>query len=326
MRRGEANLAPDRFGLLLPRTATFMTYRGRFAPSPTGPLHFGSLVAATGSYLQARQQQGEWSVRIEDLDPPRTVPGAANTILRTLEVFGLQWDGAVVYQSQRNADYEHALQQLIAAGTAYPCSCSRSELLALQDSPREGDELRYPGRCRTGPLRPGGPYAWRFRVPDAPISFTDLAQGHSEHCLPDSIGDFVIKRRDGLFAYQLAVVVDDAAQGITEVVRGADLLSNTPRQIALQQALRLPTPRYMHLPIIVDANGQKLSKSQDAPSITAPHAASTLFLALQHLQQMPPASLQGAPVAELWQWAIAHWNPAAFAGLMQIALSPNAIQ
>lgn len=312
-----------------------MTYIGRFAPSPTGPLHFGSLVAAVGSYLQARQAQGQWLVRIEDLDPPRTVPGSADSILRTLEAFGFEWNGAVLWQSARFEIYQQALQTLIDRRLAYPCSCTRSELHALStadteaSSNREGhvfpdaeagdtvrpiaavpeQELRYPGRCRGGPLRAQGPFAWRLQVPTEPICFEDELQGR--HCLSlaNTTGDFVVKRRDGWFAYQLAVVVDDAAQGISEVVRGADLLLNTPRQIAVQRALGLPTPRYMHLPLATDELGQKLSKSNAATPVDDHHAARTLWQVLSLLRQSPPDELRTETPAAIWAWAFVHWSP-----------------
>ncbi|MGE0115294.1 MAG: tRNA glutamyl-Q(34) synthetase GluQRS [Steroidobacteraceae bacterium] len=296
-----------------------LSYRGRFAPSPTGPLHFGSLVAAVGSYLQARQARGQWLVRIEDLDPPRTVPGSADLILRTLEGFGFVWDEAVVFQSTRAAAYEQALQTLIAKDLSYPCSCTRSELQALANNVSgTSEELHYPGRCRHGPLRTETPYAWRFRTPAEPICFHDRLQG--EHCinLQDSIGDFVIKRRDGWFAYQLAVVVDDAAQHISEVVRGADLLLNTPRQIALQRALDLETPSYLHLPIAADRLGNKLAKSTAAAPVEIAHAAQTLWSALYFLRQAPPDELQTASLNTLWQWAIAHWNAGHLRNLRQL--------
>lgn len=302
-----------------------MTYRGRFAPSPTGPLHFGSLVAAVGSYLQARQAQGHWLVRIEDLDPPRTVPGAADMILRTLEALGFEWDETVLWQSARSDAYQHALQTLTDQGKAYACSCTRSELQALSMvSPEPGEELYYPGRCRNGPLRSHGPHAWRLRVPADPVCFNDVLQGR--HCLDlnDTTGDFVIKRRDGWFAYQLAVVVDDAAQGITEVVRGADLLLNTPRQIAVQQALGLPTPGYMHLPLAVDVTGQKLSKSHAAPPVDSSHAAQTLWQVLRLLRREPPLELRSGTPAALWKWAMTDWNTGQLRDTLQIGpVSPD---
>jgi glutamyl-Q tRNA(Asp) synthetase len=284
-------------------------YRGRFAPSPTGPLHFGSLIAALGSYLQARQANGQWLVRIEDLDLPRTVPGSADSILLTLDALGFEWDEAVMFQSTRTQAYEYALEMLRAKELAYPCSCTRSELQAFNTSTRAStDELHYPGLCRQGPLRAQGPYAWRLRVPNQAICFADTLQG--DHCinLQRSTGDFVIKRRDGLFAYQLAVVVDDAEQGITEVVRGADLLSNTPRQIALQQALGLPTPTYIHMPLAVDAGGHKLGKSSAASPIDSTNAASTIWQALRLLHQPIPNELQNAALATVWNWASTYWD------------------
>lgn len=295
------------------------TYRGRFAPSPSGPLHFGSLVAAVGSYLQAKHAHGQWLVRIEDIDPPRAVAGAAELILQTLESHGFEWDEAVLYQSTRSAAYEHALRHLYEQQRCYPCSCTRSELQALAGEQPTGDELYYPGLCRNGPLRTQDVYAWRFRVPSEPIGFDDRLQGsHSVHLQP-TIGDFVVKRRDGWFAYQLAVVVDDAAQGITEVVRGADLLFNTPRQIALQDALGLPTPAYVHLPLATDAAGHKLAKSNAAPALNDGDAVRTLWQALHFLQQRPPVELQTAALATLWSWAIEHWRLAPLAGLRAVA-------
>jgi glutamyl-Q tRNA(Asp) synthetase len=260
-------------------------YRGRFAPSPTGPLHFGSLVAATASYLDARHQQGTWLVRMEDLDKPREQPGAADDILRVLERFGFGWDGPVLYQSARTEAYREALERLKADGRVYPCGCSRKDLI----------EERYPGTCACG-LPPGkSPRAWRVRV---------------EGELVDAVGDFVVRRADGIFAYQLAVVVDDAFQRITDVVRGADLLDSTPRQTFLQRLLGFPTPRYLHVPVALGAGGQKLSKQTGAPPLRAEHAAKELATALAFLGHAPPVELTGAPPEELWRWAIAAWNPA----------------
>lgn len=292
-------------------------YRGRFAPSPTGPLHFGSLVAAVGSYLEAQKAGGRWLVRIDDLDPPREVPGAADVILRTLERLGFAWDETVLYQSTRAAAYEAALQRLRTMGRAYACSCSRSELEST-GHPAPGEELRYPGFCRQQPRRAGGPHAYRFRVPPAAVGFRDALQGDISSDLEASIGDFVIKRRDGLFAYQLAVVVDDAAQGITHVVRGADLLLNTPRQIALQQALGLPIPAYMHLPVAVDAMGQKLSKSSGSTAVDGLPPQRALWQALVFFGLRPPAALMNARLEEIWRWALQHWPPRSLAGLRTI--------
>jgi glutamyl-Q tRNA(Asp) synthetase len=283
-----------------------MPYRGRFAPSPTGPLHFGSLIAATASYLQAHAMQGEWLVRMEDLDTPRTVPGAADHILRTLEHYGFEWQGPVIYQSQRQEAYEAALTQLKKQGAIYGCGCSRKE---IADSGHHGiDGVVYPGTCRDG-LAPGkSARAWRIRVSDQTIRFEDEIQGPQAQHLANDIGDFVLKRADGLFAYQLAVVVDDGWQGITHVLRGADLLDSTPRQIFLQQVLQLPQPGYAHVPVATNAAGEKLSKQTLAPALEWQHASEQLWQVLQFLQQSPPYSLRQAPLAELWAWAREHWR------------------
>lgn len=296
-------------------------YRGRFAPSPTGPLHFGSLVAALGSYLEARKAGGQWLVRIEDLDPPREVPGAAAGILRSLERLGFAWDEAVLYQSTRAEFYEAALRQLITLDLAYPCSCTRSELQVLM-SPAglDGDELRYPGICQAQPRRSDGPYAYRFRVPAGTVRFFDELQGEIAVDLEHTIGDFVVKRRDGLFAYQLAVVVDDAAQGITHVVRGADLLLSTPRQLILQRALGIPTPHYTHLPLATDAAGQKFSKATHATAIDDMPTQLALWKAATFLGLQAPAELQRASLRELWEWTLAHWSLQALIGVRGIAV------
>ncbi|MFN3311723.1 MAG: tRNA glutamyl-Q(34) synthetase GluQRS [Thermomonas sp.] len=231
--------------------------RGRFAPSPTGPLHAGSLLAALGSWLYARHAGGQWQVRIEDLDPPRELPGAAQAQLATLAAFGLQPDGEVAFQSRRGALYQAALERLLAAGLAFECHCSRSALAASGGIHR---------RCVVGHPRPDP--AIRLRVEDGcTIAFDDAVHGRIVQRVDRDVGDFVLRRSDGLWAYQLAVVVDDAAQGITQVVRGADLLDSTPRQILLQRALGLPTPAYAHLPLVLDADGRKLSKSEGAQAM-----------------------------------------------------------
>lgn len=285
-------------------------------------MHFGSLVAAVGSYLEAKQAAGKWLLRIEDLDPPREMPGAADLILQTLERFGFEWDEAVLYQSSRLDAYEQALERLRERRLIYPCSCSRSDILqsqtALEDS---SEELRYPGFCRLQPRRSEGPFAIRFRVPSQPIQFHDDLQGEFSVELSSHIGDFVVKRRDGFFAYQLAVVVDDNEQGITHVVRGADLLSNTPRQIALQQALHLPPLHYSHLPLAVDADRKKLSKASGAAALDLERPAHALWQALVFLRQAPPPALAKAPLSETWAWARAHWTLQPLAGLRHIAVS-----
>lgn len=282
---------------------TFATYRGRFAPSPTGLLHAGSLCTAVGSYLEARARGGEWLLRMEDLDPPREMAGAADHILRTLDAFGFEWDGEVAYQSRRHALYRHALERLIASGHAYPCNCTRKDIAALA---RRGlDGYVYPGLCRQRSPEQGG-RAWRLRLADGETSLQDRLQGVYSQNLARDIGDFVLLRADGLWAYQLAVVVDDAEQGVSDVVRGADLLVSTPRQIAVQQALGVPTPAYCHLPVLVNAAGEKLSKQTLAPAISAAAAAAELRLALSRLGHAPPPDC--GSLAELWAWARASWS------------------
>lgn len=281
-------------------------YRGRFAPSPTGPLHFGSLVAAVGSYLEAKSHGGEWLLRMEDLDSPRAQAGAADAILRTLEACGLHWDGDILYQSRRSAAYRAALMQLEARGLVYACGCSRRE---IADSGLGPDgALIYPGTCRKG-LAPGKQArATRVRVDHAPIEFEDAVQGRIRQDLAAEVGDFVLLRADGLYAYQLAVVVDDTEQGITDVVRGADLLDSTPRQIYLQRLLGLPTPRYLHLPAAVNAAGEKLSKQTLAPPVDAHDPLPVLVQVLEFLGQAPPEPLRRATLSEFWDWALAHWD------------------
>ena len=281
-------------------------YRGRFAPSPTGPLHFGSLLAALGSFLEARAQGGEWLLRMEDVDAPRCSLAAADSILRTLEAFGFAWDGEVVWQSRRAAAYAAALEKLQQAGRVFPCACTRKE---LADSTLAADGAAlYPGTCRKG-LPAGKPArAWRVRVDAARIAFDDAVQGHIESDLAREAGDFILLRADGLFAYQLAVVVDDAVAGITQVVRGTDLLLSTPRQIFLQQCLGLSTPAYAHLPVAVNAAGEKLSKQTQAPPLDEHRPGPALWAALHCLGQAPPPELRAAGGAELWRWARANWQ------------------
>lgn len=252
-------------------------YRGRFAPSPTGPLHMGSLVTALASWLDARAHGGTWLVRVEDLDPPREVPGAKQAILAALAARGMVSDEPVVFQSTRGELYEAAFGALRAAEHVYGCACSRAQI----DSDAGGAAV-YPGTCRAGtggrPVR-----AWRFRVPDEIVGFADRACGAVAQALPDAVGDFVVRRADGLWAYQLAVVVDDAEQRITDVVRGADLLDNTPRQIAQQRALGYPTPRYLHVPLVLNERGEKLSKQSGAAPLDDAHALEELQRAALHL-------------------------------------------
>jgi len=345
-------------------------YRGRFAPSPTGPLHFGSLVAAIGSYLDAKHHNGIWLVRLEDLDTPRCVPEAADDILRTLDTFGLHSDEPVLYQSQRSKAYEEALQQLKVSGAVYPCCCSRKE---IADSALHGIEgLVYPGTCRQGIPAGREKRAWRVRTDylslpplrggarskgatrmgvlqqeesgvstlslalplqgggnveitgsvelykDGIIQFDDDMQGHFTQNLEYEIGDFVMKRADRLFAYQLAVVVDDAFQNITHIVRGADLLASTPRQIYLQRLLGLSTPAYMHLPVAVNAAGEKLSKQTLAAPVNASNAAATMFRELEFLQQQPPAELLYSDVRTVLNWAVQHWGISKLRGVTSL--------
>lgn len=277
-------------------------YRGRFAPTPSGPLHFGSLVTALASFLDARHAGGAWLVRIEDVDPPRCPPGADTDILRQLEAFGLHWDEEVRYQSTRHEAYQDALQQLSAQGLAYPCSCSRKAW-------REYGV--YPGWCREGVTHPGRPVAWRLRsdLGLRPVTWQDRLFGRQDFD-PAELGDVVLKRKDGLWAYQQAVVIDDADQGITDIVRGFDLLDNTPWQRQLQDALGLAEPRHLHLPLIVAANGQKLSKQNLAPPLPTIDSSvrPLLHQALIALDQTPPPSLATAPVEEQLATAIIDWD------------------
>ncbi|MCL5060966.1 MAG: tRNA glutamyl-Q(34) synthetase GluQRS [Candidatus Thermoplasmatota archaeon] len=281
-------------------------YVGRFAPSPTGPLHFGSLVAAVASWLDARAAGGRWLLRMEDLDFPRCEPGAADAILRQLEAYSLQWDGTVLYQSQRDDAYTAALDALRGEGAVFACTCTRSQLAHV---PRNAEgEIIYPGTCRLHAPPRVAAHAWRVQIPDVSTHFVDRIHGELQQNLASEVGDFIVKRADGLFAYQLAVVVDDAFQGITHVVRGADLLWNTPRQIYLQSLLGLPTPVYAHVPLITNAAGQKLSKQTLAPALPETGRSAVLGEALAALGHPPPAELAGAGPAELLAWASAHWH------------------
>ena len=292
-------------------------YRGRFAPTPSGALHFGSLVAALASFLDARSRRGEWLVRIEDLDPPRERPGAADQILRTLDRLGLHWDGPVVRQSTRLPLYQEAVDLLERRDLLRRCRCSRAALgaLAVNRGRASGDDLFHPRECVVPPGPPGEPHALRFRTPDRSVEWVDRAQGPQATNVARTHGDFVLRRRDGLVAYQLAVVVDDAEQRILDVVRGGDLLASTPRQILLQQALGLPRPSHMHVPLAVDETGLKLSKSGDAPALDAATPAEQLAAALAFLGQEPPLELRRAPPEDALDWAVQHWRPGRFAGL-----------
>lgn len=278
------------------------SYIGRFAPTPTGPLHFGSLLAAVASYCDARAAGGHWLLRMEDIDPPREMPGAALRILQQLEAYGFEWDGGVLFQHSRLPAYHEAIAQLQAAQQVFWCSCSRAVMA------RHGDSV-YPGSCRRfTSARPDA--AVRLRAPDGVVEFTDRVFGTQAEDVAKVVGDFVVLRRDRLFAYQLAVVVDDAFQGITDVVRGADLLDNTARQILLQRMLGLPTPRYMHLPLALHGDGTKLSKQTFAAEIPTPADGPLLWQALTFLGQQPAPEQRADTPRELLAWGVQNWQPA----------------
>ena len=284
------------------------TYIGRFAPSPTGPLHAGSLVAALASWLDARAQGGKWLVRMEDVDTTRCLAGMDLVILQQLATCGLRSDQPVVYQTQRTHLYQVALDRLIASGHAYPCACSRKDIEQVllrsgQTKPRHG-ELIYPGTCRTG-LQGRSPRAWRMRVSDEALQWTDRRLGAQQQNVAAEVGDFVLKRADGCHAYQLAVVVDDAAQGVTDVVRGEDLADNTARQILLQRALGLPSPRYLHTPLVLGADGSKLSKQNGAQALDLSDPLAALNLAAAALALPPYAGgISDALVTWVARWAL----------------------
>lgn len=293
-------------------------YVGRFAPTPSGHLHFGSLLAALASYLDARHHSGRWLLRIEDLDQPRNVPGATEHILKTLEAYGLDWDGDILHQSRNLERYGHVLQTLLERGEAYYCDCSR-KLIAEHGG-------LYPGHCRGRGLPAAADHAIRIRVPNECIQFYDRLQGTFSQHLARDTGDFVVRRRDGIVAYQLAVVVDDIDQHITDIVRGADLLDSTPRQLWLYRLLDAAAPRYLHIPLIMRRQGEKLSKRLASAPIEAQYAPATLFRALTTLAQQPPPALRNAPVRELLSWAVAHWQPQRLPAVPQMleeALSPT---
>jgi len=288
---------------------------GRFAPSPTGPLHLGSLVAALGSYLFAKSRGGQWLLRMDDLDTPRVVPGMADDILRTLEILGLHWDGEIVWQSRRDEVYAEALLKLEQLGVVYPCGCSRGEIARIATAPHgDGDELVYPGTCRNG-LAPGKePRSLRIRVPEEEVSFRDGIVGPCRQKLADVCGDFVVRRADGLFAYHLATVVDDAEAGVNQVVRGADLLASTPRQIYLQRLLGIGEPAYFHLPLVTGPDGGKLSKRDCAVSLASGRdlgrdGGTLLLAALRFLGQLFPDVPASAPPAAILAAAVAGFRP-----------------
>ncbi|KMN12184.1 glutamyl-Q tRNA(Asp) ligase [Pseudomonas weihenstephanensis] len=283
------------------------SYIGRFAPTPSGHLHFGSLVAALASYLDARSMGGRWLLRMEDLDPPREMPGAQTAILQALERYGFEWDGTLIRQSERHEAYAQVVDKLFSQGLAYACTCSRKQL--------EGYNGIYPGFCRNAG-HPMENAAIRLRVPELHYAFTDRVQGMYGQHVGREVGDFIIRRRDGLYAYQLAVVLDDGAQGVTDIVRGADLLDSTPRQLYLQELLGLSQPRYLHVPLIVQPDGHKLGKSYRSPPLTPEQATPLLLRALRALGQTTDDSLAHASPREVLDWGIAHWD----AGLIPRAL------
>lgn len=295
-------------------------YVGRFAPSPTGPLHFGSLLAAAASYLQARANNGRWLIRVEDIDPPREEPGATDAILTALERYGFEWDGPTIYQSGSAACHKAALRSLLDAGQAYPCGCSRRD---LADAPQGPLGTIYPGTCREGCT--SNETAIRVRTTNTPTTFTDGLQGPQQQRLESESGDFIIWRRDGLVAYHLAVVVDDFEQGVTEVVRGLDLIDSTPRQMWLQELLNYSKPGYLHIPLATHPDGQKLSKLTGATPVSQENPKVTLLLVLKALGQQPPNELVEASIADIWAWAIDHWQLETLVGKTQIVVDNNAI-
>lgn len=278
-------------------------YVGRFAPSPTGPLHFGSLLAAVASCLEARRHNGRWLVRMEDIDPPREQVGAGDQIIAALDRYGFEWDGPVTYQSASDPQHRQAIGRLLDDELAYRCGCSRKDLV---DAPRGPLGIIYPGTCRNGTNDIEA--STRVRTTDDPVSFVDGLQGPQSQKLESGSGDFVILRRDGLVAYHLAVVIDDDLQGVTEIVRGIDLMDSTPRHICLQQYLGLGTPRYQHIPVAVHADGSKLSKLSGATGIPMDAAEQELVAALDALQQSPPSDIANASIADIWAWANEHWQ------------------
>ncbi|WP_299982336.1 tRNA glutamyl-Q(34) synthetase GluQRS [uncultured Pseudoteredinibacter sp.] len=276
-------------------------YIGRFAPSPTGPLHMGSLLAALASFLDARSQQGKWLIRIEDLDPPREQVGATDSILRSLEAHGLLHDGDICFQSQRHERYLEVLEQLLKLNAIFPCQCSRQELAANKGI--------HNGRCHSDKVElPSPGWAWRAATQAINLQFEDSLKGIQRQALAEEVGDFVLLRKDGLFAYQLAVVVDDIDFNISHIVRGEDLLSSTARQIYLYELLNCTPVKYSHLPLIMNSQGQKLSKQNHAPEIQSSLAPENIYFCLQLLGQKPLAELRGASCEELLQWGIENWN------------------
>ncbi|MDD2724652.1 MAG: tRNA glutamyl-Q(34) synthetase GluQRS [Methylovulum sp.] len=287
------------------------TVIGRFAPSPTGPLHLGSLYTALASFLQARSQQGRWLLRIDDLDTPRNRPGSVASILDTLDKLGLHWDGGIAYQSRQLACYQDKLDYLLQNHWLYRCGCSRK---------MPGSE-NYSGHCRNHHVSPGIPHALRLKTDTWQVIFDDLLQGLVTEQLSGPHSDFIVKRKDHVIAYQFAVVVDDHLQQVNEIVRGCDLLTSTPKQIYLQQLLGYPTPRYVHVPVIIDRYGFKLSKQTLATAVDTHNPSALIFNLLDLLKQQPPKALTGASVTELLNWAVAHWHPEALKNTQTLSIS-----
>ncbi len=288
-----------------------IAYKGRFAPSPTGLLHLGSLIGALASYLDAKANHGQWLLRMEDLDPPREMPGAAQAILQSLQNHGLNWDGEVLWQSQRHNAYQQAIEQLLKTNQAFYCSCSRRDL--------QTNKGIYTGHCRGQQCPPDNAFAIRLQVDETTISFDDVIQGRFTQQIQRDVGDIVLKRKDKLFAYQLAVVVDDAYQNISHCVRGSDLLDSTPRQIFLQQALGLSSLSYCHVPIITNQQGQKLSKQTFAKPLAATAAHDNLITALTFLNQPLPPAIYRQQVTDILSWAVTHWSLSSIPKTLAIA-------
>ncbi|MCK5188740.1 MAG: tRNA glutamyl-Q(34) synthetase GluQRS [Methylococcales bacterium] len=277
-------------------------YIGRFAPSTTGPLHLGSLYAALASFLDARAKGGLWLLRIDDSDTPRHVSGATEGIINTLQLYGLEWDDSVCYQSNHQQTYQTIITRLIAQNLVYPCTCTRKALAS-------NNSAIYPGFCLNNQQKNDLAHSLRIKSEAIEIVFDDELQGHQCHNIAQQHGDFIIKRKDNIIAYQLAVVIDDHLQNITHVVRGFDLLDSTPKQIFLQQILGYSTPQYTHVPVIIDKEGNKLSKQTFAQAVPTESPHKTLYLLLELLKQNPPASLKNTTVNEVLNWAIEHWTP-----------------
>ncbi len=296
------------------KNRTDNNYIGRFAPSPTGPLHFGSLVAAVGSYLEAKKNSGKWLLRIEDIDPPREVTGATTSIIKILEEFGFEWDGDILYQSQRYDIYQEYVDKLITESQAYPCGCSRKEIAAA--SSRSANGMVYPGTCRDG-LNDKEPRSTRLLTENINIHFKDQVQGEIIQNLEADSGDYIIRRADGLYAYNLAVVIDDQLSGVTDIVRGYDLLPCTCQHIYLQRVLHFATPSYTHLPIAVNDSGQKLSKQNLAKEVNSTQRVKTLYDAITFLNQAPDKSLLNSELQDIWEWAITNWDIGKIKGIQE---------